>query len=111
MVHVSIVIPAYNAEDTLPDVLIELAEIVRSKSITGELIIVDDGSTDATDQAIQSVCKTFPIPCIYIRHSRNHGYGFALKTGIRRASYSICVTMDADGQHDPKDLPNLILSL
>ncbi|PID64952.1 MAG: glycosyl transferase [Gammaproteobacteria bacterium] len=67
-----------------------------------EIIVVDDGSTDNTvDVCIQNKVKV-------VSHAMNMGNGAAIKTGARNASGDILVFMDADGQHDPKDIPRLL---
>lgn len=98
---VRIVIPAYNAAGTLPAFLKALQQVVP----TDVLLVVDDGSDDGTaliagEAGVRSV-----------RHSKNRGKGAALKTGLRAAlldpAVQSVITMDADGQHDPADLPGL----
>lgn len=95
----SIIIPAYNEEKGIAAVLKKLVEFLGN---SGEIIIVDDGSSDNT----ADIAKDFGVKVI--RHSRNMGYGAALKTGFRNAKNNIVVIMDADEQHNPKDLTKLI---
>ena len=97
-VEVSIVIPAYNEEKSVGEMLSGLIELYPDF----EIIVIDDGSTDNTYNIIKGLSvKT-------IRHSFNKGYGASIKTGIRAASGNFIATMDADGQHDPKDILKLI---
>jgi glycosyltransferase involved in cell wall biosynthesis len=95
-----IVIPAYNEELTIARVV----ERVRQSCPDFDLIVVNDGSTDATrDQARRAGA---PV----ISHPINLGYGAGLQTGIRYAlerGYDWCVFIDADGQHDPADIHRL----
>jgi glycosyltransferase involved in cell wall biosynthesis len=94
----SIVIPAFNEEQSLREVLDAI-----SVDIPHEIIVIDDGSTDNTFP----VAKEYP----YVRsvhHILNRGYGAAVITGFRIASGDIIVTIDADAQNDPKEIPEII---
>ena len=93
----SVIIPAYNEEETIGKVLGELFRSVRCH----EVIVVDDGSTDKTF----AVASAFPVKVI--RHRTNKGYGAALKTGLRKASGEKILILDSDGQHDPADISAL----
>ncbi len=95
---VAIIIPAYNEEEGIADVIAQLKEL----SGNYEIIVVDDGSTDNTHKlATDTGVKV-------IRHPYNKGYGAALKTGIRNAEADIVLFIDADGQHQPSDIKKLI---
>jgi glycosyltransferase involved in cell wall biosynthesis len=100
---ISIVIPAYNEETGLKPTLEKLTSQEWYKD--HEIIVVDDGSTDAT----YDVAKSFGVKVA--RHNTNKGYGAALKTGIRKSSGDKVVLMDSDGQHDPTYLPELFKML
>ncbi len=92
-------IPAYNAEKTIGPVLEEV------RSLGFHTIVVDDGSTDGT----QKVVEAYGVPLV--RHSRNLGKGAALRRGfqyILQRDYEVVVTLDADGQHDPSEIPFLL---
>lgn len=109
MEGITIVIPAYNAAETLPAVLEELFRSpIFHIADKVEIIVVDDGSEDNTAEVVYS---QFGDKVRLIRHRRNCGYGAALKTGIREATYEIVVTMDADGQHDPVFIPKLVKAI
>lgn len=96
-----IVIPAYNEEKVIKNVIREIREAGYEN-----IIIVDDGSYDDTfEKARESVGKTA------FRHKINRGKGAATKTGIEAAKLlgaDIIVTMDGDGQHDPQDIEGLV---
>ena len=97
---VFIVIPAYNAERTLADVVSGLRKYCHPSSI----IVVNDGSQDGTKEI-----KNQNI--IYLEHDRNYGKGSALKTGFSKAlslGAKFIVTVDADGQHDAQDVSALL---
>jgi len=102
-VRVGVVIPAFQAAATIGDV------VARTRSaVTGgaaEIIIVDDGSRDGTGEEGRGMGATLVI------HPRNRGKGFALRTGIAKAcalGAAVIVTIDADGQHPPEEIPRLL---
>ena len=98
---VLVIIPALNEEASLPGTL----EEVRRVAPWVDLLVVDDGSRDATADLARA--RGVPV----LRHAVNLGVGAALQTGFRYAverSYAIGVQLDADGQHDPKDLGALV---
>jgi len=93
-----VVIPAFNAGRHLAGVVRETSEFIPLSRI----IVVDDGSTDATHEtAVRS-------KAVVLRHPENRGKGVALHTGILAAfemGLEFAITMDADGQHDPREIP------
>ena len=97
--HICAVIPTYGNGGTV-------ADVVRGVLRQGlPVIVVDDGSKDDTAQKLEG----WDIK--YIRHERNRGKGCALKTGFeaaRKLGYRFALTIDADGQHDPADIPALV---
>ena len=96
--NVTIIIPAYNEEEGIADVITQLKELDENY----EIIVVDDGSTDNTYKLASDTGVKV------IRHPYNKGYGAALKTGIRNAEADIVLFMDADGQHQPGDIKKII---
>lgn len=97
----SIVIPARNEEAGLTQLLATLQQYYP----TGELVVVDDGSTDRTAEI------ALEYGAIVVRHPQSLGNGAAIKSGARTASGEVIVFMDADGQHQPEDIPRLISTL
>ena len=97
---VSIIIPAFNEEKGLGNVLGPLMPIAARKG--WEVIVVDDGSTDGTAEIVRRHAAKL------VSHPDNKGYGAALKTGIRNASNDTIIMMDADGQHDPSQIELLL---
>lgn len=103
MTEVTIVIPAYNEEGAIAEVLAHLVQVMDASGLVHEIIVVDDGSDDRTAELAQEVT------CVkVIEHPRNRGYGAALKTGIRHAQHPfICIT-DADGTYPNERIPELV---
>ena len=97
----SIIVPAKNEAAALPELLTRLRNLYPQ----AQLIVVDDGSTDATP-AIASAHGA----CL-IRHPYSMGNGAAIKSGARKATGSVLIFMDADGQHDPNDIHMLLEKL
>lgn len=99
MIKVICVLPAFNEESTVSNIAQDARKYVD------EVVVVDDGSTDKTaEMAIKS-------GAIVVQHQRNMGKGAALRTGFKEAlnrGADVLVTLDTDGEHDPKDIPNLI---
>ncbi|MEM4383794.1 MAG: glycosyltransferase [Candidatus Caldarchaeum sp.] len=92
-------IPAYNEEKTIAKV------ILKVKKYVDKVIVCDDGSTDMTAEIAEA------LGALVIRHERNMGYGAAISSLFRKArevDADIMVTLDADGQHEPDDIPRLI---
>ena len=118
MSAVHVVIPAFNEVDNLvlliPEVVQRLAEISDEDHVDrGRIWIVDDGSTDATNEAVAVLQRNFPV-IEYVRLNNNQGKAAALQRGFTCAldqGASIVVMMDADGQDDPSELRRLIAEL
>jgi glycosyltransferase involved in cell wall biosynthesis len=102
---ISVVIPAFNEEKNIDDVLVRTYKAMESSSLPYEIILVDDGSSDRTGEL---ACRH---KVIVVRNERNEGKGVAFKRGFAHAQGDIVVTMDADGSHDPEDIPRLILPI
>ena len=102
----SIVIPAYNEEEGIVATLKDLRAFFETNHIDGKILVIDDGSTDATAQKAQEVDGVQVI-----KHHENRGYGASLKTGISNADTEWCITFDADGQHTSDQLPKLIAQM
>ena len=106
----SVVIPVYNEEDNLDALLEELQPILESLGREFEVICVDDKSTDTSLAALRRMQETRPYLRV-IRHSVNSGESAGQATGFENARGEIIVTMDADQQNDPADIPDMLACL
>lgn len=98
----SVVIPAYNEEKGIGDIIGKLQNILENSGRNYEIIVVDDGCTDKTANIVQETGVRL------IQHPFNQGYGAALKTGIRQARHDIIVIIDADGTYPVDAIPSLV---
>jgi glycosyltransferase involved in cell wall biosynthesis len=99
LTRLSVVIPAYDEEQAIGDTVRRLRDACPDL----EIVVVDDGSTDGTADALRS------IEGVRVQtHERNRGYGASLKTGMRAARRPFVAWYDADGQHEPADLLNVV---
>jgi glycosyltransferase involved in cell wall biosynthesis len=99
---VSVVIPAFNEQKTIGHVIEETVSVMDSLGVPYEIIIVNDGSTDRTGQIATTYKATV------LTNERNRGKGHAIRKGFQQAQGDIVVTLDADGAHSPKEIPDLI---
>ena len=108
--ELSIVVPAFNEAENLPTLVAELRAAIASTGRTHELILVDDGSTDGTAEWLRAEANRDRalVPVVLVR---NAGQSAALAVGLGRARGDVVVTMDADLQNDPADLPRLLSAL
>jgi glycosyltransferase involved in cell wall biosynthesis len=104
---VSIVLPAYEEEAGIEYVLDEIARVVESCGVPFEIVVVDDGSRDATFERVKARAAQ-DSRVRGVRFSRNFGKEAALSAGLRTARGDMVVTMDADLQHPPSLLPKMI---
>ena len=105
----SIVIPSYNEGRTIVSILDKIRDVELINGISKEIIIVNDCSTDHTEQVIEQYSKSNPSLTIqYFRHDRNMGKGAALRTGISKARGEYLIVQDADLEYDPKEYNALL---
>ena len=112
--QLSIVIPAYNEAESLPVLLQQLHAVLKMHAYTAEVLIVNDGSTDETVEVLEEltgyqVSDLFYVCAIHFR--RNKGKSAALMAGFTAACGEVVITMDADLQDDPAEIPKLLDTL
>jgi len=107
---ISVVVPAYNEAESLPTLFAELRGALEATGRSWELLVVDDGSTDATLERLRAEAAADPrvVPIVL---ERNAGQSAALAAGLSRVRGDVVVTLDADLQNDPADLPRLLAAL
>jgi len=102
----SVVIPAYNEEDGIADIIERVLSIKKPLADVGvgglELIVVDDCSKDRTAEIVESYADV-----VLVRHTVNKNYGAAIKTGFRKARGNLLAFLDADGTYPPESYPDL----
>lgn len=102
----SIVIPLYNEAESLPELTAWIKRVVDQAGYSYEVILVDDGSNDESWEVIQQLRAVNPA-LKGIRFQRNYGKSAALNEGFRAASGNVVITMDADMQDSPDEIPEL----
>ena len=110
MVDLSIVIPVYNEEETLPHLWPELRSVLQTQNLTFEVVFVDDGSRDRSAELIVGFREHDPRVRL-VRFKTNAGETAATDAGFKAARGRWVVTMDADLQNDPHDIPGLLSHL
>ncbi len=101
----SVVVPAYNEQDSLAAVVHRLVEVVPYLK---EIILVDDCSRDATPRIVEELKAKYPALVRAFRHERNQGKTAALKTGFAQATGEIVIVQDADLEYDPTEIKDVI---
>jgi glycosyltransferase involved in cell wall biosynthesis len=99
----SVFFPAYNDAGTIASLVIQAVHVAARLTPDYEVIVVNDGSRDATAQIVDELAKTYPHVRA-IHHPANRGYGGALRTGFASASKDLIAYTDGDGQYDPSEL-------
>lgn len=106
---ISIIIPAFEEADRLGDSIRRILQYVTETKLTAELIVVDDGSKDATAEIAEQVCSEFPeVSTRVIRYELNRGKGYAVKTGLLAAKGEVAIFSDADLSTPIEELPKLV---
>lgn len=100
--NLSVIIPVYNEEKTIQ----EIVRRVWATGLAGEIIIVDDGSSDNTCEALMQLSSQDGVKVFF--HEENRGKGAAVRTGIDKAQGEVLLIQDADLEYDPRDYPSLL---
>ena len=103
---ISVVIPAYNERESLPELVAWIERVMAANSFSYEIIMIDDGSTDGSWQTVRQLAGEHP--CLHgISFRRNYGKSAALYCGFAKASGDVVFTMDADLQDSPDEIPEM----
>ena len=106
-IKLSIIVPLYNEEESIPQLVEEIRDAVKKLSLEYELIFIDDGSKDGSFKQIISLASSDSrIKCLRFR--RNYGKAAALSEGFKEANGELVITMDSDLQDDPSEIGALI---
>jgi len=105
-VDISVVVPLYNEEESLPELCEWISRVMQTHGFTYEVLLVDDGSSDHSWDIVKNLSATNPS-IKGIRFNRNFGKSAALNTGFKSSSGEVVITMDADLQDSPDEIPEL----
>lgn len=103
---ISVVVPLYNEEESLPELIAWTDQVMQANGYRYEVILVNDGSTDQSWEVIRTLARRYPA-VKGICFQRNYGKSAALHMGFRKASGQVVITMDADLQDSPDEVPEL----
>ncbi|MDE6417387.1 MAG: glycosyltransferase family 2 protein [Duncaniella sp.] len=103
---ISVIVPLYNEEESLPELAQWIERVMAENGFSYEVLFIDDGSTDRSWEVITSLSKSNPA-MKGVRFRRNYGKSPALHTGFTRAQGDVVITMDADLQDSPDEIPEL----
>ncbi|MBI3336099.1 glycosyltransferase family 2 protein [Candidatus Peregrinibacteria bacterium] len=103
----SLILPCFNEEATIAQTVRSCIDWVAEKKIIGEIIVVNDGSTDRSGEILAALKSRFPLLRI-VTHGVNQGYGVAVRSGCDAARMEWIAFMDSDGQFDVRDLEKFV---
>lgn len=107
--ELSIIVPAFDESERIVGSTEAILSFLRDSFPSGELIIIDDGSTDATREAAERICSGFPeVRSRVISYSPNHGKGYAVRKGLEAAEADIALFTDADLSTPIEEVPKLV---
>jgi glycosyltransferase involved in cell wall biosynthesis len=106
-IEYSVILPAYNEQDNILPLHQELTAVMQSLGRPYEIIFIDDGSRDKTFERLYQLSKLDGRVCV-IKFRKNFGKTAAMDAGIKQSKGKVIITLDADLQNDPKDIPRLL---
>ena len=98
----SVIVPAYNEAGTI----LRLLDLVLESPVVSDVVVVDDGSTDGTEEALRTLAGNPRVKVV--SHERNRGKGAAIRTGIGHVAGEFVIVQDADLEYDPGDYPAIL---
>ncbi len=104
---ISVFFPCYNDSQTIAKLIDQAMETLTGMGVKYEVIVIDDGSSDGSQEVLKEHKKMYPDNLRLVFHKKNRGYGGALRDGFMRAKYDLVFYTDGDGQYDVKELPIL----
>lgn len=105
--QISVVVPLLNEADSLPELFAWIKRVMEANAFSYEVVFIDDGSTDNSWEVIQSLKNAHPNEVVGLRFQRNYGKSAALNTGFSIVKGKVVITMDADLQDSPDEIPEL----
>lgn len=106
MLNISVIVPLFNEEESLPELLAWIARVMDANGFTYEVMMIDDGSKDRSWEVVQELAQSNPH-IKGISFQRNYGKSAALNVGFEKAKGDVVITMDADLQDSPDEIPEL----
>lgn len=106
----SVIAPAFNEADCLPELVSALRQTLQPMDLSYEIILVNDASTDSTAEVIANLCQAHP-EIRAVHHRINCGQSASIASGIRAARGQLLITLDADLQNPPSEIPHLLSNL
>ena len=104
--NISVIVPLFNEAESLPELSSWISRVMSENGFTYELILVDDGSNDGSWEVIEQLKSQLP-QIVGIKFRRNYGKSAALNVGFEAAQGNVIITMDADLQDSPDEIPEL----
>ncbi len=105
LTQISIVVPLFNEDESLPELVDWISRVMNTHGFSYEIVLVDDGSHDNSWSVIESMSDSYPIKGI--KFNRNYGKSAALNVGFKHCKGEVVITMDADLQDSPDEIPEL----
>ncbi len=106
---VSVVIAVFNEKENIEPLIAEVESALKPVD-SAEIVVVDDGSTDGTSLKLQQISLRHPLLRI-VTHKKNYGQSTAVMNGVRHSQFPWVITLDGDGQNDPKDFQKLFAAV
>ncbi|MFH2085502.1 MAG: glycosyltransferase [bacterium] len=110
MDFVSVILPTFNEKDAIVPHALHVSKVLSKAGYMHEVLVVDDDSPDGTAEVVRKAGIRNKDIRIIVR-KQNHGLGLSIGDGVRKAQGNIIIGMDADGNHDPEDMPNMLKHL
>jgi len=109
--RLSILIPLYNEEAFVTALLRRVLEAPLPPGMDREIILVDDGSQDGSQEIAEDFAGRYPGTITLLRHDRNRGKGAAIRTAIEHATGEFCIIQDSDLEYDPREYSSILKTL